>query len=75
MLKTHSQLSCVSVWSLGFGSLSQEGRGKSGIMRASERKEATVLEFAFPLLSLLGRRSLANSPSLHDPQLSGMWEG
>lgn len=45
----HSQAACFSIWSLGFGSLSQEGRGKSGIMSASERKEATVLQFAVPL--------------------------
>ena len=48
LLKMHSQSACFSFWSLGFGSLSEEGRGKSG-MRASERKEPTVLQFAFSL--------------------------
>ena len=58
LLKMHSQSACVSVWSLGFGSLSQEGRGKSGIMRASERKEGTVLQFAFPLPFSFGGKVL-----------------
>lgn len=70
----HSQSACFSFWSFGFGFLSEEGRGKSG-MRASERKEATVLQFAFSLPFSFSREGPWLTPPASMTPNSGMREG